>query len=1460
MKSSSPVYYIAAVLIISALAVAGYLIISGNYGERTQVRENHLISDLEKEYNSITLNYIETSELLFNIYVNKPDILEIFSWASSPDTNVQNVARDQLKERLLPVYNFLRKYNVRQFQFHLPDNHSFLRLHQPEKYGDDLTEIRPSVVMVNEFKEAVHGFEEGRVVNGFRNVYPLFFQGNHIGSVEISFSFNFILKRLRNEFYGQLVFLVEEENAKAKVWPEHLAVYKKSALFENFLVEKEHSPDSLELLFQDDAAVTINRKLSANEKFVIPILQEDRCIAAVFMPLENVSGKTVAYIAVYEEDSDLWNYREQYNQTVASLIISAIVLLLTIILIIRFYLKRKESEKKIIDNEELLRKLTKEVPGAIYQYKQNPEGSSSFPYASPGIFSVYEVTPEEVQEDASKVFERIHPDDLAMVVESIKQSFENLSVWEAEYRVILPQAGERWLGGEANPERLPDGSVLWHGFLRDITDSKNYEKELEEIETILNETGKLAKVGGWSIDVKTNNVVWSQEIYNILEVDKDFKVTYEKAVSFYTDESKKIIEDAVSKAITIGEPFDVELNVITAKNNKRTVRALGKVIFNDEKPLIITGAFQDITSSKEAEKALQESEARWQSYVENSPYGIFVADSSGKYYEVNPMAEKTTGYSADELKAMTILDLIPEQYHPQAMESVQQLFSEGYSNVTIPFRQKSGELRWWAVKAIKLEDGSAIGFTQDMTEKREAERELLKFKSIADNAPYGIAISDTTGTIEYINNYFAIIHGYSVEELIGKNLDVFHTHEQMAEVGELFGRLMREGFLSGIEQWHKHIDGSVFPMLMSGVVITDENNDETFVAATAIDISDRKKAEEEMNSQRFRLVSILDGTNAGTWEWNVQTGETKFNERWAEIIGYTLDELEPVSIETWEKFAHPDDLKICNEKLEKHFAGEADYYECESRMRHKSGRWVWVNDRGKVISWTDDGKPLWMYGTHILIDKQKQTEAELRKAKIDADTANRAKSEFLANMSHEIRTPMNSILGFSEVMLNTTKDSRQRGYLQTILNSGKTLLSLINDLLDLSKIEAGRMEISPMPVDIRVLIHEMEQIFDQKVQQKNLEFIIDIEDSFPANILIDEIRLRQILLNLTGNAIKFTDEGFVKISLKTIKMENDFLDFAISVSDSGIGIAKEEQSLVFESFTQQSKQDAKKFGGTGLGLAISKRLTEMMNGKISLESELGEGSTFTITFYDVKFSQQEVEQDELYTWDEETIIFENSKILIVDDITYNRDLVVSFLENYDLQLFEASSGEFAINAAKEYMPDLIFMDIRMPGLNGYDVTKILRSDENTKQIPVVALTASSMKSETDEINRLFDGYLRKPVRKKQLINEMTKHLPYQTSDEKVKPAETGIEDTAPYVDEQIKKMFRDTFADDLKDLTDLMIIDDLKKFADNVSSFALGFSLTFLEKVAEKLKEEIAELNFNEITDIVEEMKKTFDM
>ncbi len=612
------------------------------------------------------------------------------------------------------------------------------------------------------------------------------------------------------------------------------------------------------------------------------------------------------------------------------------------------------------------------------------------------------------------------------------------------------------------------------------------------------------------------------------------------------------------------------------------------------------------------------------------------------------------------------------------------------------------------------------------------------------------------------------------------------------------------------------------------------------------DLTEQIKAQKEQRRSEKNFSSIFQHAAIGIDVIDQNMRFRECNATFMNMIGYEKEEIDALDIA---RISHPEDWQKNKELTDQLFRREINSYRMEKRYIRKDGSWFWADLSVSTFFGPDDDQLA--IGTIIDITSAKNLQEKLKLAMEEANQANHAKSEFLANMSHEIRTPLNSVIGFTELLDSLLHDPKKKSYLNSIKTGGKNLLMLINDILDLSKIEAGRMELHPELVALSAIMEEVRQIFSLRIEEKQLDFSIDIQKDMPDALLLDEVRLRQVMFNLVGNAIKFTHNGFVRIKLRRLFTYNEAIDLAILVEDSGIGIPKDQQQLIFDAFKQQAGQSTRKYGGTGLGLAISKRLVEMMGGEISLVSEAGKGSVFKVVLRKVGVGKININPIKKDYVDFQHIHFENSLVLVVDDIELNRRFLVESLTSKGLRVTEAENGRQALSAMKIEKPDLILMDLRMPVMDGYEATAAIRAHQDWKNIPLIAITASVLSSDREKVVEMgFDAMLLKPIPSDRLFDQLSRFLPFvegEEDQEKEPISQNILENSIPENMKEILSNEKESLFGLWQIAVDHELSEDMESFAAQLNRLAdLSGNAGFMA-YSRKVKEQIEQFDLDNI-------------
>ncbi len=601
----------------------------------------------------------------------------------------------------------------------------------------------------------------------------------------------------------------------------------------------------------------------------------------------------------------------------------------------------------------------------------------------------------------------------------------------------------------------------------------------------------------------------------------------------------------------------------------------------------------------------------------------------------------------------------------------------------------------------------------------------------------------------------------------------------------------------------------------------------------------------EDSEERFRsLVQNIPGV---TYRCLADASRTLIyaSDRALEIAGIDATELVNGRTSGLNAIVHATDLQALHSEVNQAIKERRPWH-IEYRICHTGGAERWVSDTGRPI-YNMNGNVRWIDGSLFDMTERKAAEEALQEARANAEAANRAKSEFLANMSHEIRTPMNAILGFSDLLRQSELPTRERSYLDAVVASGRSLLTLINDILDLSKVEAGKLEIQYEVFNLKTLLTEIRMIFMQRAMEKGIGLELIVEPGLPEWVYLDEVRLRQILFNLIGNAIKFTHEGAVRIVGRGEVDPNqaDHAEIVLEIQDSGIGIPADQVSRIFESFQQVSGQSTRRYGGTGLGLAISRRLSEMMNGKIAVQSEVGRGSTFSVVLHGVMVAAPDAGASSSGTLEDAITDLKPAVILYADDEPFNRALMQGYFNGTDHRLILACDGREAVEMVEREKPDLVLTDVRMPGMDGEEATRLIKAAHPA--LRVIAVTASSIKEELRTYEGLFDCVLSKPLGRAELARALKRFLPQKNVSDR--PQIPGGQPSAGLADEnwapqpELVSLLRHELENVWPRLNETPSMGESEAFARRLDAWGEQFSAAPLLKYAQKLLAQIDEFD-----------------
>ncbi|TYT74007.1 PAS domain S-box protein [Desulfobotulus mexicanus] len=792
------------------------------------------------------------------------------------------------------------------------------------------------------------------------------------------------------------------------------------------------------------------------------------------------------------------------------------------------------------------------------------------------------------------------------------------------------------------------------------------------------------------------------------------------------------------------------------------------------------------------------------SILNNAPIGIFSSTPQGRFISVNPEMARMCGYESPKDLIDSIENISTQLYvNPEERISFLNILKnmEGNSPFECSFLRKDGSSFQASLIAsiIRDHEGRTLaihGFATDITAQKQAEAEILsqkeKLENIAVNVPGVLfrfdVLSDGKYEIPYVSE-----GSLDILEILNHREDFFlaflngiHAEDRKAFLDSI------EKAVTEVRPWRfegRYLKPSGSTIWFSGASSPTRHEDRIVFHGIMLDVSNEKQIEIKLaeSEEKFRFLVAYSYDLI----WTIKTDGvfSYISPSWKNILGY-----EPSNI-TGTKFqplVHKEDVFLCEQYMEKTLFYKKALPGPQYRVKHADGTWRWHEGNINPV-FSENGNFLYFVGISRDINDQKLAEEALLKAKEQAETASKAKGEFLANMSHEIRTPMNAVLGMTHLLMDTELSEEQRRYTENIQSGGKSLLTLINDILDFSRIEAGKMHLELMDFDLKSLLDDFKSTMALLANEKGLDFSIRIRPETPLLLRGDPARLRQILTNLTANALKFTQNGEIQISIAVEKEENQGVLLRFTVKDTGIGIPENKTDLIFNKFSQVDTSISRRFGGSGLGLAICRELADLMGGKTGVESLEGKGSSFWFT---ARFERtQSAEQDQRpgpASNDSQKLAHGKipipqftGRVLIAEDNDTNLEVAKGLLKKFGIRADSVTNGLEALQSLENQTYDLILMDVMMPEMDGLAATEKIRKQElqgwlpdnvipgtdlpfsfPRKKTPIVAMTAGAMPKDRERcLEAGMDDYIAKPVHPDELSRVLAKWLGGVTPDD-----------------------------------------------------------------------------------------------
>ncbi|HRW53113.1 MAG TPA: PAS domain S-box protein [Phycisphaerae bacterium] len=959
-------------------------------------------------------------------------------------------------------------------------------------------------------------------------------------------------------------------------------------------------------------------------------------------------------------------------------------------------------------------------------------------------------------------------------------------------RVQTVGAPQKWLEILGRPTFDDNGEVVRIcGTVRDITDQVRTQSVLDEKVSRLEAAEVSANMGHFTFDLRTLRAQWSAHMFRLMNRDPALgAASFEDMDQILTPDTAAMLRNEIHSVMTGGvvrplrievrsesEPRWLEIRAEATRTRSGDVRA-------------IHGCCRDISPQVEREAQLTSliEELRVRKLALDQYAIVTETDVSGSITKVNDNFCKISGYTRKELIGRNHR-IVNSGHHPRGfwVDMYQKLAKYGVWRGEICNRAKDGSIYWVDTINMALKDATGgiskyVSVRFDATPRKRAEEQVRRsereLREMNDALPLMVWTIGPDGDCTFLNKCWTDFTGRELIRELGDGWTQNIHPDDLQRTLERYREALGNWEPMELQYRLRRHDGEYRWILDRGTPRFAEDGSFKGYVGGCIDITDQKAATDQVERSEAQLREMSDALPLLVWMADADRRVAFVNKRAddfpSRVVGARLD------IE-WVSDVHIDDVDRCIKAYEDAYDARAPF-EIEYRVKDRDGVYRWILGRGDPRI-ADDGKLLGYVGGCIDVSARKKAEEALVRAREDAESADRSKSEFLANMSHEIRTPMTAILGYTELLTDTndrivTPQDRAQ-YVDTIRRNGEHLLTIINDILDLSKIRAGKMTVEIMPVNIARVVHDVVSLMNVRAAAKDIALNVSCASPIPSTIDCDPVRLRQILMNLVGNAVKFTEVGGVEIVVSFEREGALGPTLTIAVSDTGVGMTGEQMKKLFAAFQQADTSMTRRFGGTGLGLMISIRLAELLGGDLMAESEFGKGSVFTLAlpvarsdapmtspaeFSGVVVEGETAKQSQATTSAKEDAgekPLEGLRVLLVEDGPDNQRLIAFHVRKAGASVTLADNGSIAVESMTvgstlmgplmDPVPfDVILMDMQMPVMDGYEATRRLRS--LGCRTPIIALTAHAMEGDRDKcIEAGCDDYQTKPIDRKRLV-------------------------------------------------------------------------------------------------------------